>query len=765
MIASVVVVAVVVAMAMPQSPQVDQLTPPGARRGDEVTVEFVGRRLTEPQGLWFETAGIDVLDLTAGKKAETCTAKLRVRVDCELGAHALRLRTAQGLTNLLLFHVGALPEIAEKRDGNAPMRVELERTVNGSLGNEDVDRYEVEVAAGTRVQCELQGVRLGGKLLDLVLTVAGPFGEEIARSDDTAFGIRDPLLAFTAATSGRFTLVVRTAFADAGNAGNYRLHVGTFPRPTGCVPCGGAPGEALDVRLLGDTALATTTAHVVLPDAGDDTFRWHPEIGGVPSPTPILLRVGGPPNCAPSVDDRGQQWVDWPASVCGVLEKPDAASVFHWHAKKGVELEFRCVARALRSPLDAVLLVRDAKNGVVANNDDAQGLDPVLRFTAPADGDYAIEVRDALRRGSADRFFRLEGAPRGDAPALRLVVGRRDEATAVVTRGGNTAAVLQWSGFDPKDLVLAATALPAGVTARFGAVVRGSNSVPVVLSAAPDAPLAATTIDFAWRSADGTGSRAAGYAQAVPLVYTRNDQAVWSRVQRALPVAVVEPAPFAVHVTTPSAPIVRGAPLVLQVRAPRSAGFAEKVALRVPWTPPGVSSGQSAIEPGADVGNLSLSADGSAVPGRFSIAVVGEARVRGGSVVVSSEFVELQVDEPWLTASSGDVRSEAGKDVELRIVVTKKRELPAPCRLHLAGLPRGVTADDVTFDVAGGDVHVPVHIGGDAAIGRHRAVIAQISVPVVVANEGGTPPLAEHRFTLGELRIDAPVTASAPGVR
>lgn len=765
MIVRVFATAIVVATTLAQSPRVDQLTPAGAQRGSEVTVEFAGQRLADPQELWFEDAGIDVVEVTAGKKPETCTAKLRVRPECELGAHALRVRTKQGLTNLLLFHVGALPEVAEKRDANAPMRVELGTTVNGSLGNEDVDRYEVEVVAGTLVKCELQGVRLGSKLLDLVLAVTDPDGKEIARSDDTTFGIRDPLLAFAAATSGTFTLTVRTAFADTSNAGNYRLHVGTFPRPTGCLPCGGAPGEALDVRLLGDAALAGTTMHVVLPNGGDDVFRWFPEVGGVPSPTPLLLRVGGPPNRAPSVDDGGTAWVEWPASVGGVVAKPDEAVAFRWHAKKGVELEFRCIARTLRSPLDAVLFVRDAKNAVVANNDDAQGLDPVLRFTAPADGDYTIEVRDALRRGSADRFFRLEGAPRADAPSLRMVVGRREEASVVVPRGGNAAAVLQWSAFEPKDLALVATTVPAGVTVHFGAAVPGTNSLPVVWTAAADAPLAASAMDFTWNGSDGKAARAAGYTQSVPMVYTRNDQPLTNRVQRTLPVAVVDAAPFAIQVTPPTAPIVRGAPLVLNVHVPRSSGFAEKVALRVPWTPPGVSGGQASVEAKAEDGTVSLSADGKAATGRFTIVVVGEARVRGGSVVVSSDFVELQVDEPWLTASCADVRTEAGRDVELEITVAKKRDVPAAGRVHLLGLPRGVSADDVTVGVDGGAVRVPVRIGADAAIGRHRSVIAQILVPTVVAKDGETPPMAEHRFPLGELRIDAPERTAASGVR
>lgn len=754
------------AMAVaPQSPLLERLSPPGGQRGTEIQVEFTGQRLLEPQALVLAQAGIDVLAVTAGSKPETCTASLRVRLDCALGAHQVRLRTLHGLTNPQLFFVGTLPEIAERRDGDGAMRITPGCTVNGSLGNEDVDRYEIELAAGARVQCELQGVRLGSKLLDLVLTVTGPDGLEVARSDDTAFGLKDPVLALRATTPGVHTLRVRTAFADANHAGAYRLHVGTFPRPTGCVPCGGAPGEWLDVKLLGDAALPATTLRVQLPDDSGEPFRCHPEVGGIASPTPILLAVGGPPNRAPTSDDKGRAWVEWPASVHGVVDRPDEPVRFHWRAKKGVELEFKILARALRSPLDAVLIVRDANGRFVASNDDTTGLDPVLRFAAPADGDHSIEVRDVLRRAGDDHFFRLEGAPRADTAALRMVVGRREDAAVVVPCGNRAGALLQWNGLDPEDAALAAIDLPAGTTARFGPLLRGSNLVPVVFTADASAPLAAGLAGFRVRTPDGHAERDAGYLQPIALVHTRNDQPLFGVVQRRLPVATTAPAPFALHLDTPTVPIVRNAPLALGVRIERSDGFAGRVTLRGLWVPPGVTAGQSNVDGPGDRTSVPLSADGNAMVGRFPIAVVGETRLRGGTIVVATDFVELQVDEPWLTASAGAVRTEPGKDVDVRITIAPKNPLAGECRVQLLGLPRGVLCATGVCAATGGDVTLRLQVAAHAAIGRHRGVLVQVLVPRSAAAENETVATVEHRFAAGELRIDAPLATARTEAR
>lgn len=739
-----------------QAPQVDRMTPPGGQRGTEVAVTLTGQRLFEPQGVLLEQPGLELLEIKADKP-EQCTLRLRVAADCALGLHALRLRTAFGIGNLLQFAVGVLPEVAEQRTGDAPQTVPLGCTVNGSLRNEEIDRYAFAATAGTRVQCEAEGIRLGRSNLDLVLAVSGPDGRDLERADDSVLGIKDPQLAFTAPVDGNYVVSVRTAFADDTNAGGYRLHVGTFPRPLGCLPCGGEPGEALAVTLLEATSEAAAGAplQVQLPNTQGEWFRWFPADARGTAPTPLLLRVGGPPNRTPAVDAQGRNFVEFPGSVHGVVAQPGQKVAFHWHAKKGVEIEFRAMARALRSPLDPVLSVRDAEGRQLADNDDTTGLDSVLRFNPPADGDYRIEVRDLLRGGSANHFFRLEGAKRSESPSLRLVVARREEAVLAVTRGNRIGAVLQWSGLDPKhELVLMAKDLPAGVTAEFGPVLAGTNLVPLLLTAAPDAEMAGSQAALWLRAAVAPHERDPGFQQVVPLVMARNDQPLVSATVRRVPVAVTQAAPFTLVVEPPAVPIVRGAPLQLQVRIVRAEGFTEAVRVRALWNPPGLSAGQVEIDGKADRGTFPLDASGSAMTGRIPIALVGQARSRGGSVEVCSDWIELQVDEPWLTADVGKVRTEAGVAATLRVQCKAVRPLTGACEATLLGLPRGVTCAAIPFEAAAAnELDFALQVAADAAPGRHRGFLVQVRVP---ANAASGAPSVEHRFGGGEIRIDEP---------
>ena len=113
------------------SPRVTSMVPPGGQRGTEVKVVFRGERLLEPQGILCSRTGIELVSVAAvGERNDHCEVVLRLAPDCALGAHVLRLRTAHGLSNAVLFHVGVLPVHEEQRQGDAAMALPLDATVH-----------------------------------------------------------------------------------------------------------------------------------------------------------------------------------------------------------------------------------------------------------------------------------------------------------------------------------------------------------------------------------------------------------------------------------------------------------------------------------------------------------------------------------------------------------------------------------------------------------------------------------------------------------
>jgi hypothetical protein len=122
-----------------------------------------------------------------------------------------------------------------------------------------------------------------------------------------------------------------------------------------------------------------------------------------------------------------------PVTINGRIFPRQDVDAWSFHARKGET--FSCVVNAARlgSPLDARLEVVDPDKRLIAENDDARGNDPAVRFTAPADGVYEVKIRDAQLQGGqayvyrltitkgsvVDRVFPL-GARRGDTVAIDL---------------------------------------------------------------------------------------------------------------------------------------------------------------------------------------------------------------------------------------------------------------------------------------------------------------------------------------------------------
>ncbi len=744
--ASATAAALVCVAAAMLPPKVDSITPLGGQRGTQVELTLRGARLGDPQALLLTRPGIEVLGIAPGKDASTCTVQLRLAADCPLGSHPLRLRTAAGLSNLGQFFVGANREIAETRKTNEPMLIEAPLTIDGSITGEEVDRYALTLGAGAHCIAEVEGMRLGRGPIDLTLSVVGPDGAEIARADDTALGHKDPWLAFDAASAGTYEVRVEPAYADGNNAGAYRLHLGDLPRPTAAIPAGGAPGSTFAAELLGDHKPLRND--IALPDNGDEWCAYFATDARGTAPTPIWLRAGGPPEAARPADGAA---FPQPCSITGVVTKP-AGERYPIRGKKGEAIELRALTLGMHSPLDPVLAVLRPDGRWLAGDDDTGGPagDSFVRFTPPEDGDYLVEVRDLLRRSSPLHAFRLEIGARAKATRCRLVVVRGQEPLLTVPQGGCGGMVLQLDDADvDAGLAFVASALPTGVTASFGRIQKGANLIPFVLQAAADAPLAGALADLALKAEKEPHERPAGYAQPIALVTVRNDQPILQTTMRRIPVAVSRTVPFTVSVTPPKVPLVRGAPLLVQVQVVRAAGFAGDVRVKALWTPPGVGSGEVNIAANTDTGLLPLDANGNAPLGAFPLAVLASSTLKDEGFEQCSPFAEVTVDKPWLTAQTQGARTLPGNTIQLPVSWKGEHELQGPLQIQLLGLPRGVTAQPQAIALDAAAFQVPVAIATDAATGKFRELALEVRVP-----HNGAEVV--HRFPVGEVRIDAP---------
>jgi hypothetical protein len=124
-----------------------------------------------------------------------------------------------------------------------------------------------------------------------------------------------------------------------------------------------------------------------------------------------------------------------------------------------------------------------------ARNDDGGpgfGKDSMLQFTAPADGDYLVRLRDVRGLGGDKYAYRLNVRP--PRPDFRLSVNPRNPNVPVGGAVPVTVTALRLDGFDGK-IDVSLEGLPNGLHAGTGAILPGQNSTVLLVSADADARL------------------------------------------------------------------------------------------------------------------------------------------------------------------------------------------------------------------------------------------------------------------------------------
>ena len=559
------------------SPTVTSVLPRGGQRGTEINLTLGGARLADAQEiLWYEP-GIAVSKLEA--KDNQVVAAIKIAPDCPLGEHALRLRTATGVSELRTFWVGTLPIIDEKEPNNdfaAPQAIPFGCTVHGTVTNEDVDYFSFDVKKGQRISIEIEGLRLASNpnvgTFDPCVTLLDAKRFELAIADDTALLRQDGCLSVLAPEDGKYIVQVRESAFRGNNLCHYRLHVGGFPRPTAVLPLGGKPGEEVAFRFIGDPS-GELTRTVKLPATATGRFSLHAEDGGGISPSGIPIRVNEltnvpevEPNDAPSQATPGTA----PCAFNGVIAKEKDHDHFRFAAKAGQVFDVACFARRLGSPLDPVIWVLNPAGAMIASNDDNPGTpDSYLRFTAPADGDYVVGVRDHLYKGGPTYVYRLEIAP--PAPSVTVAVPQfaqfsQDRQWIAVPRGNRYATFVTVTRANVGgEVLIDAAGLPAKVSAVIEPTPAFMGLTPIVFEAAADAPLGGSLAEFVAKPADLKQPFTSRFRLISELVYgTPNNATYWTYSAGKVPVAVTEPAPFRISIVEPKAPLVHNVSMNLK---------------------------------------------------------------------------------------------------------------------------------------------------------------------------------------------------------
>ena len=126
--------------------------------------------------------------------------------------------------------------------------------------------------------------------------------------------------------------------------------------------------------------------------------------------------------------------VKLPVTVNGRIFPREDVDLWSFTARAGEHLTCEVNASRLGSPLDARLEAIDPQGRRIAESDDGLDADPLLHFTAPADGVYQIKIHDINVRGGQAFVYRLTltsspyvestyplGGRRGTEPSFELI--------------------------------------------------------------------------------------------------------------------------------------------------------------------------------------------------------------------------------------------------------------------------------------------------------------------------------------------------------
>ncbi len=755
-------------------PQINSLAPYGMQRGTEATLTINGSGLATVKELLFYTPGFTVKKIET-EKDDVLKAVVAVSADCQLGNHALRIRSLGGVSNLRMFTVGNLPEVAETEPNSRvdqAQKISLNVTVSGVIQSEDVDHFAVELKKGDRLNVELEGLRLGNvssaAFFDPVLSIRSADGTELVKSDDAPLVNQDCLCSLIAPQDGKYIVQIRDVAFGGGNNSPYRLHIGTFPRPTAVFPPAGKPGETLNVRWIGDLA-GEFSQQITLPTDGKAEAAIVAQDVHASAPSPNTLRVSElaatnehEPNDEVKTATSG---ASAPLAMQGIIERPGDVDFYRFTAKKGQQLDVKVYARKpFRSPLDAILTVHNAQGGTIASNDDTGGPDSFVRVPVPADGDYLISVRDQLKGGGPDFVYRVEITETKPALVIRLPERRQYISTTLVVPQNNRNAVMvaaQRQNFNG-ELAIEFEGLPPGMYAETIPMGAGVQEIPVLFHTDPQAAPAGALVGITGRTTDAKLNVVGHLDQRTMLVRGQNNVDVWGHNANRLAAVIAEAIPYSLELVAPKTPLVRGGTMQLKVVAKRSEGFKDPISLRMLYNPPGTaSSGFVNIAEGQNEAVIPLTANNGAGLGTWKICVTGRSGIRGGrggggqfgpdeSHRCSTQFADLKIEEPYLKLSFVKAAVEQAKETTLTVKVQKLRDFEGEATAELAGLPANTSSEPVKFTKDTAELTFKVKAAKEAKPNRYTSLACVTKIPV----DGD---FVSQTVTGGELRVDTPL--------
>lgn len=449
--------------------------------------------------------------------AETVLIKIIIDANAAAGNRELRIETGQGLTNPVVFQVGALPEVCNLETGNQKILarlpvlaellkekpLELPVLINGQIMPGDIDRFRFRARAGQKLVIETHARSLIPYLADAVpgwfqavTALYDANGKEIAFDDDYHFN-PDPVMFYKIPANGEYELEIRDSIYRGREDFVYRIAIGELPFITQMHPLGGKEGEktiaSIDGWNLERTGLLLDTTISEQGVRQTNCLKANLQSNCVSYIVDIL------PQCSETEvnnDTVTSQQITLPVIINGRIAKAGDVDVFSFKGKAGEKIVSEVFARQLNSPLDSLIRLTDKSGKILQWNDDfstveenylykdASGLlthhaDSYMQAELADDGNFCIQISDSQNHGGKAYGYRLRvSAPQPDF-ALRMT-----PSSLSIRPGGSAAAcvyALRKDGYDG-EIAINLKDAPRGFVLNGGVIPAGRNSIRMTIT-------------------------------------------------------------------------------------------------------------------------------------------------------------------------------------------------------------------------------------------------------------------------------------------
>lgn len=508
----------VASSAVAAQPVLKELQPRGGQRGKTFTLTMKGEGLA-PGAEVITTLPGTLSRLAPPKDQEKPESELPFLVelpeDAPVGLYPLRVRTLHGLSNVLLFCVGDLPEAPEKEPNDSVAEAQAISgpvTISGTLKGPDQDFYRLRGRAQQRLVVEVEA-RRAGSAIDPVVEVLDPKGRRLALSDDAPGLGADARVEVTFPREGSYYVLVHDSKFSDQTEQFYRLKVGAFPYAEGIFPLGWQRGKSVEVAFFGGNLKRPGKLRMDLAvPPGTETIPIHLP-GAKPSGMlPLHFRVGDlPETLEPAEGSRARLE---PSTVMnGRISKPGEIDRYHLKVSAGQRWLLDLEAASLgTSQLFGSLGVYDLQGKRLTTQDVGSPPDPKLAFEVPGKvEEVVLAVEDLRGLGGWAFAYRLLARPQPEDFSLRLhtpyvnvPAGGTAAIEVVAERHGYSGPIRVTIPALPEDLVVEGGNLHAEF-AHYTGIRQLSTRGYLTLTAKPGAPPRAVELSV-W----GEGVSAAG---------------------------------------------------------------------------------------------------------------------------------------------------------------------------------------------------------------------------------------------------------------